>query len=241
TQINQPESAKSAFSASPLGISVPREFLKSLRFDLLLAALLVFLLSYFLFSSNPAAQERGLQSLALTDVLLFFFLEGGILWLLLAPRLWRDPRWTVTGILLFAIPFIQFGSGRDFVMRASIAPLFYLMAWAGEAILQKTAPRFTRIAITAILILGALTPLYEINRSVYRTFEYYFVLNQQQRAQPGTEPVTHLEQGGAPENEHPGFLVADDIRTLAFMDDLLSRNFIANVRQSLYYRYVAPH
>jgi hypothetical protein len=51
--------------------------------------------------------------------------------------------------------------------------------------------------------------------------------------------VTHLEQPGAPEGEHPNALVADDIRTLKFMDDELSKNFIANVRQSLYYRFIS--
>jgi hypothetical protein len=59
-------------------------------------------------------------------------------------------------------------------------------------------------------------------------------------SQPGSEPVTHLEQGGAPELEHPLTLNADEIKTLQYMNDKLSKNFIANVRQSLYYRYIAP-
>ncbi|MDP2777476.1 MAG: hypothetical protein Q8O48_07520, partial [Anaerolineales bacterium] len=80
--------------------------------------------------------------------------------------------------------------------------------------------------------------LYEINRSVYRTYEYYFILDEDQRLTP--PPATHLEQAGAPENEHPGALTADEIVTLQFMDDKLSQNFIANVRQSLYYRYLSP-
>jgi hypothetical protein len=97
-----------------------------------------------------------------------------------------------------------------------------------------------QVVLAVCLIIGALTPLYEINRSLYRTYEYYFLLSDEQRVQPSSEPVTHLEQGGAPELEHPGSLVADDIRTLAFMDDKLTKNFVANVRQSLYYRYIAP-
>ncbi|MBK8781599.1 MAG: hypothetical protein IPO22_07285 [Anaerolineales bacterium] len=97
---------------------------KNLRWDILLAAVIIFLLSSFFFTSNTAAQSRGFQSLALKDFLIFFLLEGGILWLLLAPVKWRDPRWMVTGLLLAIIPFIQLGSGNDFVMRASIAPLF---------------------------------------------------------------------------------------------------------------------
>jgi hypothetical protein len=215
--------------------------LKTLRIDLLLAAGVIVIISYFFFSSNTAAQERGLQSLALEDVIVFFLLEGGILWLLLAPRLWRDPRWIVTGLLLFFIPFVQVGNGRDFVMRASIAPLFYLMVWSGEIIFQNIGTRMHRTAIAIVLVIGALTPLYEINRSVYRTFEYYFLLDESQRVEPTAEQVTHLEQGGAPEAEHPGSLVADEIQTLMFMNDKLSKNFIANVRQSIFYRYLGSH
>ncbi len=109
---------------------------KNLRLDTLLASGIIVLISFLYFSSNTAAQERGLQAIALKDFLAFFLLEGGILWLFLAPLKWRDPRWVVTGLLLAVIPFIQLGSGRDFVMRASIAPLFYLMMMTGEAIFQ---------------------------------------------------------------------------------------------------------
>lgn len=214
---------------------------KNLRLDVLFAAIIIFLLSYFFFSSNTAAQSRGFQSLALKDFLVFFLLEGGILWLLLAPLKWRDPRWMVTGLLLAIIPFIQLGSGNDFVMRASIAPLFFLMMTAGEVIFQDTSPRILRFVFYFLLLLGSLTPLYEINRSVYRTFESYVLFDGMIFSQPGLEPVTHLEQGGAPELEHPLTLIADEIKTLKFMDDKLSKNFIANVRQSLYYRYISPH
>ena len=201
---------------------------------------MIVLVSFLYFSSNTAAQQRGFQAVALKDFFAFFLLEGGILWLVLAPLKWRDPRWAVTGLLLAVIPFIQFGSGRDFVMRASIAPLFYLMMMTGEAIFNKTTPRLLLITFYLLLFIGALTPLYEINRSIYRTYEYYS-LDPNQRAQPTAEVVTHLEQPGVPEGEHPNALVADEIRTLKFMDDKLSKNFIANVRQSLYYRYLSSH
>jgi hypothetical protein len=211
---------------------------KNLRLDLLLASGIIILVSFLYFSSNTAAQERGFQAIALKDFLAFYLLEGGILWLALAPLKWRDPRWAVTGLLLAVIPFIQFGSGRDFVMRASIAPLFYLMLMVGEILFQKGVSRLLRVTCYVLLFIGALTPLYEINRSIYRTYEYYS-LDPSQRAQPTSEVVTHLEQPGAPEDDHPNALIADEIRTLKFMDDKLSKNFIANVRQSLYYRYIS--
>jgi hypothetical protein len=209
-------------------------WLKNIRFELLIAAVLVVVPSYLFFSSNTAAQDRGFQLLSLRVLLIFLLLEGGVLWILLAPRLWREPRWWATGLLLLSMPFIQFGSGRDFVMRASIAPLFFLMIWCGETVFQNLSARPFRIAMLVILCVGALTPLYEINRSIHRTVEYYFLLDEDQRIPPNAGPLAHLEQAGAPEHEHPGMLVADDIHTLAFMTDQLSKNFIANVRQSLY-------
>lgn len=214
---------------------------KHIRFGLLFAGAMIVTISYLFFSSNTAAQERGFQSSAIKDVLIFFLLEGGILWLFLAPRLWRDPRWMATGLLLIIIPFIQLGSGRDFVMRASIAPLFYLMMMVGETLFQKkTTSRILRFTLYALLLVGALTPLYEINRSIYRTYEYFFILDEDQRLTTPPKPAAHLEQAAAPEHEHPGSLTADEIVTLQFMDDKLSQNFIANVRQSLYYRYLSP-
>jgi len=124
-------------------------------------------------------------------------------------------------------------------MRASIAPLFYLMLLTGETIFDKSTPRSLLITIYCLLLLGSLTPLYEINRSVYRTYEYYFVPKETDCSCDVPLRVTHLEQGGAPELDHPDTLVADEIRTLQYMDDKLSKNFIANVRQSLYYRYIS--
>jgi hypothetical protein len=212
---------------------------KNLRRKTLLPAAIIFLLSTFYFSSNTAAQSRGLQPIPVADFLAFFLLEGGILWLVLAPIKWRDPRWMVTGLLLLVIPFIQLGSGRDFVMRASIAPLFYLMLMTGESIFNKTTPRILLITFYFLLSIGALTPLYEINRSAYRTYQYCFVLDDNERIPPRTEPATHLPQPGALESVHPGTLAADEIVSLQLMEDQLSKNFIANVRQSFYYQFIA--
>ncbi|NJN80684.1 MAG: hypothetical protein HC797_09565 [Anaerolineales bacterium] len=212
---------------------------KDINYPLLLSSAIIFLVSYLYFSSNTAAQDRSLQGIPFKEFIIFFLLEGGILWLLLAPIKWRDPRWIVTGILLILIPFIQIGSGRDFIMRASIAPLFYLMILTGEVIFQKQTSKKLLIPIYLLLIIGALTPLYEINRSIYRTYEYYFVLDESQRDMPATEPATHLTPAGALENEHLNSLAADEILSLQFMEGELAENFIANVRQSLYYQFIA--
>lgn len=213
--------------------------LKNLNPSIILSAVILFLLSFFFFASNTAAQSRGLQSIPLDTFLAFFLLEGGLLWLVLAPSKYKDPRWIVTGILLAVIPFIQFGSDRDFVMRASIAPLFYLMLMTGETIFNKSSSLITRYSLLALLLLGSLTPLYEINRSIHRTYEYYFVLDDDRKIETVTEPVTRLAPPGVPEYEHPNSLTADGIPTLKFMNDQLSQNFVSNVRQTFFYKYLA--
>jgi len=212
---------------------------KHLRWEQILAAIIIFLLSAFFFTSNTAAQSRALQSIPFDKFTAFFLLEGGILWLILAPSKFRDPRWMATGILLAVIPLIQLGSDRDFVMRVSIAPLFYLMLMTGGTIFNKTTSRLLLTTCYVLLLIGALTPLYEINRSIYRTYEYYFVLDDSQKTPTIEEPVTRLPPPGVPEYEHPNSLTADGVPTLKFMEDQLSRNFVANVRQAFFYRYLA--
>jgi hypothetical protein len=144
-------------------------------------------------------------------------------------------------MLLALIPFIQLGSDRDFVMRASIAPLFYLMLMTGETIFNRTTHHIsliTRYSIFALLVIGSITPIYEINRSIYRTYDYYFI-QQDCGCDFSTDPITKLAQPGKPEEEHPGSLTADALPTLQFMTDELSQNFITNVRQTLFYKYLA--
>ncbi len=220
-----------------------KENLKSLfktRYSLILySSIIIFLLSFFFFSSNAAAQTRGFQFIPFKEFIFFFLLEGGILWLLLSPIQYRDPRWMVTGILLIFIPFIQIGSGRDFVMRASIAPLFYLMILTAETIFNTAISKKLLITICLLLLIGALTPLYEINRSIYRTYEYYFILDEEQRLTTLPQPATKIQPAGRLEAEHPNRLVADEIVSLEFIQGELAENFIANVRQTLYYQYLA--
>lgn len=212
---------------------------KHLRWEQNAAALIILLLSSFFFASNTAAQQRGFQSLSLDKFLAFFLLEGGILWFILAPSKYKDPRWIVTGVLLAIIPFIQIGSDRDFVMRASIAPLFYLMLMTGETIFNKSAPRFLLVTVYCLLLVGSFTPLYEINRSLYRTYDYYFIQDSCSACDFSSDPITKLAQPGKPEEEHPGTLAADALPTLQFMTDELSQNFIASVRQTFFYKYLA--
>lgn len=211
---------------------------KKINAATLLTGGLIAAIAYFYFASNNAAQARAFRLPNLQIFFPFFLLEGGALWLLLAPAHWRNPRWALTGGLLFFLPFIQLGNGQDFVMRASIAPLFYLMTFSLEALLQNKLARPLKIAVYALLLIGALTPLYEINRSAYRTAQYY-LLDENLRAAPRSAPALSIEKSGAPEAEHLGALTADDIYSLSELKDKLVKNFIANPRKTFFYRWLA--
>jgi len=116
------------------------------------------------------------------------------------------------------------------------------MLLTGETIFNKSAPQVslvTRYSLLALLAFGSLTPIYEINRSIYRTFDYYFLQADDCGCDFSTDPITRLAPPTAPELEHPGILTADALPTLKFMNDELSQNFIANVRQTFFYKYLA--
>ena len=88
-----------------------------------------------------------------------------------------------------------------------------------------------------LLAVGAITPLYEINRAVYRTAQYYFVAGS--RATDPEVRITHLPPQVIPELEHPGRLTADALRSLAGLRDELSRNFVADVRGTFFFEFLA--
>jgi hypothetical protein len=152
-------------------------------------------------------------------------------------------------------------------MRASIPTLFCLMVWSGEALWVQRDPNragpgpgltnqgsaagggrqsarqvlisadWRSKAVVALLALGALTPIYEINRSLYRTAQYYLGAAAQRTG--AIEYVNHLSPRLLPSLVHPGRLEADALGSLAHMRDLVSRNFVANVRGSLFDTYLS--
>jgi hypothetical protein len=68
--------------------------------------------------------------------------------------------------LLAAIPFYSIGTSNDFVMRASIVPLFLLaFAFARVASLAPRDNGALAACIAAIVIISAATPLFEIKRA----------------------------------------------------------------------------
>ena len=209
----------------------------SLTPETMLGSSAVFAVALIYFSTNQAIQNRSYQFFNPIYVLLFFLIEGGLLWLLLFVFIRKDFLWMITGALLLIIPFIRIGNNQDFIMRASIAPLFFLMIGLGEYIHNKR----TGLAkiILFCLIIGAVTPLYEINRSIVRSLNYYFatdlpIASSEMYADDYRE--NHLLLF-IPELDHPGTLIADDLKTLAKPFGWRD-NFVGDLKGSLFYQYL---
>ncbi len=175
-------------------------------------------LSLLLFSANLAGQSRsiGLPAPFLIFVI-FSVLEWLVVWICLLPLHKRDWTWYTAGAVLLIAPFINVGGTWDFMMRASIPALYVLMQGAGE-FLATHKMSGARIVLLVALCLGALTPLYEMDRSIVRTARYY--------GPPLTGALTFdsyfadppkTDQPFIPEIDHSSTLTADDWGTVINM------------------------
>ncbi len=136
---------------------------------LVLGITLLYFLSNVQASSTSSSRIEGAGWLLYAIFLLF---EGLLIWGLLIRRYKANLNWYLAGILVIIVPLVNIGAARDFGMRASIPTLFMLMLWSAETL---SIPRLgIKSGLILLLCIGAITPLYEINRSVYRTASYVF-------------------------------------------------------------------
>ncbi len=99
-------------------------------------------------TSEGVAPQSSLISLYLLDgktlpytlavLVIFYILEVGIYAALIWRRNRRDYMFLTTIIWLFFIPLIKIGPTRDFMLRGSIIPLFMLMTYVLEALVDGT-------------------------------------------------------------------------------------------------------
>lgn len=108
-------------------------------------------------------------------LVIFYTLEAGVLLAALYPSAEDKKLFALTAVWLFVIPLILIGNSSDFCMRASIPGLFLLMLWCIRALeklpqrLRNKEERRQRISVcllAALLVLGVLTPLHEMTRTV---------------------------------------------------------------------------
>ncbi|WP_353325347.1 hypothetical protein [Chitiniphilus shinanonensis] len=87
----------------------------------------------------------------------FFFLliELGLFFLVLRRKIYKDPLCLISIAMLMALPFL-YGNTSDFVMRASLGPIFLLVIKSTDALLE--APSVKRKLALAILIVILCVP-----------------------------------------------------------------------------------
>ncbi|MBR5535998.1 MAG: hypothetical protein IKU60_05050 [Clostridia bacterium] len=104
--------------------------------------------------------------------LLFVIFEFGILSLLLLPSSGKSALFFITIASLLIIPFFKVGKSIDFCMRASIPLLVVLCLFSLKAVKEyfDEEKQLLSTLLCVALMLGALTPVKEIARTIEATF-----------------------------------------------------------------------
>ena len=198
---------------------------------------LILLITYLYFSGNVHVSDQAVNNLpAINWVMypIFVIFEGFFLWTLFKSNQRANLYWYLTGVLILLIPFIKIGNGQDFCMRASIPTLFMLLVFSAD--LLNSPKSQTRSFLVILLCIGAITPLFEINRSIYRIADYY--LNPPSQAQVLEGQQVKIYNPGVPEYDHPYSLAADSFQSLANYNPDLINNFLAKENHSIFETYL---
>jgi hypothetical protein len=199
---------------------------------------IVLIVSFLYFSTNMQSADQSINTVYALQLILyinFVIFEGLLFWIILKKGNITNLNWYLCGILIVIIPLIKVGSAQDFCMRASIPTLFMLMIWSAEMLAAPISP--PRIALTILLCIGAITPIYEINRSVYRTANYY--LNPPSQSEMLTGEQMKIYDITSFEYDHPYTLSADSFKSLANFNPETITNFLAKTDHSIFYEYLA--
>ncbi len=205
----------------------------------LLGGGLVFITTYLYFSTNLSASRRGFVEMDLYKVMFLVFyltIEVLLLWILFFKEHRKNLWWYVTGGMFVLTPLIRFGSNIDFCMRASIPAIFILMTISGEALFRRPKVKY-RAALILLLVIGAFTPIYEMNRSIYRTGQHYLAV----QTSVGTSIyIKGIEQPNPiPELDHPSTLTADLYPSLSIFNPEDIPNYVGKINDSLFFKYLA--
>lgn len=133
-----------------------------------------FALAILLLRALRTEKAGGNDIYRLACVILFVLLEVGIYVYLLYKDVEDKILFNVVAISLMVIPFFRIGTSGDFCMRASIPSLFIVMLWCIETLGKKS--RNLRGTILVIcLVIGAVTPIHEIKRTVVNSRNGYAI------------------------------------------------------------------
>ena len=102
---------------------------------------------------------------------LFIFLEFVIYFIVMGREAMKFDLYLIVLIELILIPCYGFISSGDFIMRSSIPALFILMTFLLRFLFEFKGRR--KFLLIVLMIIGAITPMNEINRSVGKNTLYF--------------------------------------------------------------------
>ena len=106
---------------------------------------------------------------AIARLLLFLLIEFGAYALIIGGHFRKNPVFLLTALSLVLAPMFRIGYGQDFSMRASIPGLITLCLFCGRYLLaEKNARRAPALLLTALLLIGSITPMMEFVRGAYK-------------------------------------------------------------------------
>jgi hypothetical protein len=209
-----------------------------LSLENLLGGGIVLCITFFYFSVNSISSRLTFMSMTI-DLWIrysfFIIFEALILWLISFGKNKDNLNWYVAGLLILIIPLFMIGTTYDFCMRASIPTIFMLMVWSAE--LLASPPGKMRLILILVLLVGAITPLYEINRSIYRTANYF--INPPSLYQKIIGSQINIYEPKSFEYDHPYSLTADSYKSLANIDALKIPFFLAIPDNTIFFDYLA--
>lgn len=149
-------------------------------------------LCFFYLTGNRSVQNSVASAASALDAqddewllfgyILFIIVEIGFYYLYCYRYHKKNRLFYISLMTLLLCPLIKVGSGEDFCMRASIPSLLILYYMVADSIQKDMAGKTkVRFAILLILIVGSITAVHEIGRSVINTVrcrqQYHEVIN----------------------------------------------------------------
>ncbi len=160
-----------------------QSFKQALTFANLAGAGFIALISYAYLSGNIAGSHTSVTVAASQENLLwiatilrgifpFFMLEVGLYLLCVARLQYKNPLFYICTGCLLIYPFIRVGYAPDFCMRATIPALLLVCLFVLQS-LQQEKIRLIRILLVMLLLIGAVTPIHEVTRTLVYTSKGY--------------------------------------------------------------------
>jgi hypothetical protein len=131
------------------------------------------MITFLFFASNALSSSFNLswssdKKYYLVFYAAFFVLEAGVYLALLWKSQKTNPLYYIITACLLIFPLFYIPDG-NFVMRASIPPLFVLMLMVIDEIESPNKNRKLFPVLVAALLIGGITPLHEIARTIFYT------------------------------------------------------------------------